>query len=101
DHRRLCGAGAGAAHAGQAPAVAGHRRSERGVDQRRARLDLDYAEDSTAGVDFNVVADEGGQLIEVQGTGEHATFSRAQLGDLVDLALAGIGELVKKQREAL
>jgi len=72
-----------------------------GLIDGEARLDLDYAEDSTAGVDFNIIADEAGQLIEVQGTGEHATFSRAQLGELVDLGLAGIRDLVKLQREAL
>jgi ribonuclease PH len=66
-----------------------------------ARLDLDYSEDSAAGVDLNVVADEQAQLIEVQGTGETATFSRAQLDELVDLGLSGIAELIKKQREAL
>ena len=72
-----------------------------GLLNGEARLDLDYAEDSTAGVDFNVVADAEGQLIEVQGTAEHATFSRAQLGELVDLGLEGIATLVKLQREAL
>ena len=72
-----------------------------GIVEGEARLDLDYAEDSTAGVDFNVVADEEAQLIEVQGTGESATFSRPQLDELVDLGLAGIAELIRKQREAL
>lgn len=66
-----------------------------------ARLDLDYPEDSAAGVDLNVVATDEGQLIEVQGTGESATFSRAQLAELVELGLAGIAELIQKQREAL
>ncbi len=72
-----------------------------GLIDGEQRLDLDYPEDSAAGVDFNVVADEEGQLIEVQGTGENATFSRVQLGELVDLGLQGIAALIHKQREAL
>ncbi len=65
------------------------------------RRDHDYAADSPAGVAVNVVAAAGGQLIEVQGTGEHTTFSRAQLTALVDLGLEGIAILIQKQREAL
>ena len=72
-----------------------------GLIAGEARLDLDYSEDSAAGVDFNLVADEKSQLIEVQGTGESGTFSRAQLDELVDLGLLGIVELIQKQREAL
>jgi ribonuclease PH len=72
-----------------------------GLIEGQARLDLDYSEDSAAGVDFNLVADEKSQLIEVQGTGEAGTFSRAQLDELVDLGLLGIAELIQKQREAL
>ena len=56
-------------------------------------LDLDYSEDSTAEVDFNVVRLGGGGLVEVQGTGEGGTFSRAQLDRLLDLAEAGIDRL--------
>jgi ribonuclease PH len=72
-----------------------------GLIEGEARLDLDYPEDSAAGVDFNVVANDEGQLIEVQGTGEGSTFSRAQLTELVDLGLLGIAQLIEKQREAL
>jgi ribonuclease PH len=61
-------------------------------------LDLPYAEDSRADVDMNVVGSADGKLIEVQGTAEHATFDRAQLDAMLDLALAGIQQLVARQR---
>jgi ribonuclease PH len=64
-------------------------------------LDLDYVEDSAAEVDLNVVRLGGGGLVEVQGTGEGGTFSRAQLQTLLDLAEAGIDELGLLQRAAL
>jgi ribonuclease PH len=63
-------------------------------------LDLPYVEDSKAEVDLNVVMTEGGHLVEVQGTAEHATFSRAQLDAMLDLAGKGIAELVTAQRRA-
>src|SRR5450432_3332975 len=64
-------------------------------------LDLPYIEDSKADVDMNVVGDEAGKLIEVQGTAEHATFDRAQLDAMLDLALAGIKQLVVAQKKAI
>ena len=64
-------------------------------------LDLDYREDSTAEVDLNVVRLGGGGLVEVQGTGEGATFSRAQLSAILDLAEVGLDELTRLQRECL
>jgi ribonuclease PH len=64
-------------------------------------LDLDYAEDSTAEVDLNVVRLGGGGLVEVQGTGEAGTFSRQQLDALLDLASAGLDQLTAMQRESL
>jgi ribonuclease PH len=64
-------------------------------------LDLDYDEDSTAAVDFNVVADADGKLIEVQGTAEGQSFSAEQLQAVVALALRGISQLVSLQRAAL
>ena len=64
-------------------------------------VDLDYVEDSKAEVDMNVVRLGSGGLVEVQGTGEHGTFSRAQLTGLLDLAEAGIDQLGRFQREAL
>lgn len=63
-------------------------------------LDLPYIEDSKADVDMNVVGDESGKLIEVQGTAEHATFDRKQLDAMLDLALAGIKHLCAEQRKA-
>ena len=63
-------------------------------------LDLPYIEDSKADVDMNVVMTEAGSLIEVQGTAEHAAFSRAQLDQMLDLAAAGIRELAAAQRRA-
>jgi ribonuclease PH len=64
-------------------------------------LDLDYAEDSTAEVDLNVVRLGRGGLVEVQGTGEGGVFSRVQLQALLDLAESGIDRLVQLQRESL
>ena len=64
-------------------------------------LDLPYIEDSKADVDMNVVGDESGKLIEVQGTAEHNTFDRAQLDAMLDLALAGIKQLVVAQRKVV
>jgi ribonuclease PH len=64
-------------------------------------LDLPYVEDSKADVDMNVVGDESGKLIEVQGTAEHATFDRAQLDAMLDLAVAGIRQLSVAQRKAV
>ena len=63
-------------------------------------LDLPYAEDSKADVDMNVVGDEAGKLIEVQGTAEGAPFDRAQLDAMLDLAGAGIKQLAAAQRRA-
>jgi ribonuclease PH len=64
-------------------------------------LDLDYVEDSAAEVDLNVVRLGSGGLVEVQGTGEGGTFSRAQLRALLDLAEHGLDGLGLLQREAL
>jgi ribonuclease PH len=72
-----------------------------GVVNGEVVLDLPYIEDSKAEVDMNVVGDEAGKLIEVQGTAEHNTFDRAQLDAMLDLALAGIKQLVAAQRKAV
>ncbi|MBX3661516.1 MAG: ribonuclease PH [Burkholderiales bacterium] len=64
-------------------------------------LDLDYAEDSDCDTDMNVVMTEGGGIIEVQGTAEGAPFSRAEMQAMLDLAQAGIAQLVAAQRAAL
>ena len=62
-------------------------------------LDLDYSEDSTAEVDMNVVMDDSGRFIEVQGTGEQTPFDRTRLDSMLDMASAGIGRLIAVQRE--
>lgn len=64
-------------------------------------LDLDYAEDSDCDTDMNVVMNDGGGFIEVQGTAEGHAFRREELDALTDLAEAGIARLVALQREAL
>jgi ribonuclease PH len=72
-----------------------------GIVEGEALLDLDYAEDSTAEVDVNVVLAGDGRLIEVQATAERAPLSRDQLDDLLDLATGGIEEIGLAQREAV
>lgn len=64
-------------------------------------VDLDYAEDSEAGTDGNFVMTGTGRLIEVQMSAEGATFSRDEMGALLDLADAGVAELVAAQKAAL
>ena len=72
-----------------------------GVIGDEIRLDLAYAEDKDAGVDANIVMLEPSQFVEVQGTGEHATFSRPQLDAMLDLAGRGIDELFRAQHRVL
>jgi ribonuclease PH len=72
-----------------------------GVVKGEVTLDLDYEEDSSAEVDMNVVANAGGELIEVQGTAEGKPFPRATLDALVSLGLDGIARLVQAQQKAL
>jgi len=64
-------------------------------------LDLDYPEDSAAGVDGNFIMTGTGRLIEVQMSAEGATYSRDQMNALLDLAETGVGALVATQREAV
>jgi ribonuclease PH len=64
-------------------------------------LDLDYDLDVRAEVDMNVVMSSEGRFVEVQGTGEHGTFDRAQLDELLNLATSGIATLDAAQRKAL
>ena len=72
-----------------------------GVYEGVAVLDLDYAEDSQCETDMNVVMTGRGHLVEVQGTAEGAPFSRRELDAMLDLAEAGIGQLIAHQRSAL
>jgi ribonuclease PH len=70
-----------------------------GIVEGEILLDLCYAEDSHADVDFNVVMTGEHEFIEVQGTGEGGVFSRADMNQLIDLAEAGITELLAIQRQ--
>jgi len=72
-----------------------------GIYQGVPVLDLDYPEDSAADTDMNVIMGESGGFIEVQGTAEGATFARDELNAMLDLASAGILELIEKQKAAL
>lgn len=73
-----------------------------GVDPQIGEiLDLNYIEDSAANVDMNIVMTGAGEFVELQGTGEEATFSRNQLQTLLELAETGIHELIQIQKEAL
>ncbi|WP_353202506.1 ribonuclease PH [Polynucleobacter sp.] len=72
-----------------------------GIFQGIPVLDLDYPEDSSCDTDMNVVMTGQGGMIEVQGTAEGASFSRAELDALLDLAEQGIGELTQMQIQSL
>ena len=72
-----------------------------GIWQGHPVLDLDYAEDSTAETDMNVVAMESGGFVEIQGTAEKQPFSSDELGAMLDLARKGTAELVALQRASL
>lgn len=72
-----------------------------GLIDGRVCLDLPYEEDSRAEVDMNVVMNASGGFVEIQGTGEHGTFSREQLGQFLDYAQKGCAELFAAQRVAL
>lgn len=62
-------------------------------------LDLDYAEDSHAGVDMNLVGTADGRIVEIQGTGEQTPFDREQLDSLLDMGQRAIARLVELQQE--
>jgi ribonuclease PH len=72
-----------------------------GIYQGTPVLDLDYAEDSRCDTDMNVVMNDGGGFIELQGTAEGHAFRRDELDALLALAQKGIGELIEAQRKAL
>jgi ribonuclease PH len=93
--RALQRLGLGSALTGQIAAVSV------GVVEGESRLDLPYEEDVRAEVDMNVVVTADGRFVEVQGTAEGQPFDRAMLDRLLDLALAGCGQLFTIQREAL
>jgi ribonuclease PH len=72
-----------------------------GIVDQRPLLDLCYVEDAAAAVDLNLVMNAAGEFIELQGTGEEATFSETQLAALLSLGKAGIRELLAAQQAAL
>lgn len=72
-----------------------------GVYKGKPVLDLDYAEDSKAETDMNVIMDENGGFVEIQGTAEEKTFNQDELNHMLDLARKGISELIILQKAAL
>lgn len=72
-----------------------------GIVDGTSMLDLDYAEDSTAEVDLNVVMTSSGRFVEVQGTAEGPPFSRSELDEMLGLADAGIAQILQVQEEVL
>jgi ribonuclease PH len=72
-----------------------------GIYQNEAVLDLDYSEDSTAETDMNIVMNDTGGLIEVQGTAEGQAFNHEEFHTMLDLAKTGIQEIIKIQKSAL
>ncbi len=72
-----------------------------GIVGGKVALDLDYVEDSSAEVDMNIVMNERGELIEIQGTAEDGTFTEEDLGRMLKAARKGIGAIVKEQKKGL
>ncbi len=72
-----------------------------GIVHGKPMLDLDYEHDSAAAVDMNIVMTGSGRFVEIQGTGEEATFDDAELAAMLKLARSGIQQLTALQREAL
>lgn len=72
-----------------------------GVYEREPVLDLCYLEDRDASVDFNIVLTEGGEFVELQGSGEEATFSEAEMAAMLALGKKGAAEIVELQRAAV
>src|SRR6266852_5820261 len=72
-----------------------------GVLDGQAIVDLNYEEDKLVAVDFNLVATEDGEFVEVQGSGEEATFAGSQLDEMLALARKGVVELIAAQRAVL
>lgn len=72
-----------------------------GIHNGKALVDLDYSEDSQADLDMNIIMNEHGDLIEIQGTAEGAPFSRQNLNDLLDLAWPKIDSIIQQQKAIL
>ncbi len=85
----------------ESPILSGVAAASVGIVDGRALLDLCYTEDVAATVDMNLVMNAAGEFIELQGSGEEATFTDAQLADLLALGKAGIRELLAAQQAAI
>ena len=72
-----------------------------GVVEGSALVDLNYEEDKAASVDFNLVATQDGEFVEIQGSGEEATFTQAQLDQMLALGRNAIAQLIAAQRNVL
>jgi len=72
-----------------------------GISKGRLLLDLNYDEDSSAEVDFNVVMTSTGEFVEIQGTAETKPFNRGQMDEMLDLAQKGIKELLQLQQQVI
>ena len=72
-----------------------------GIFNEQPVLDLDYAEDSKAETDMNIVMTDAGSFVEIQGTAEGTAFHEHELQSLLALAKKGIAEIIEKQKEAL
>jgi ribonuclease PH len=64
-------------------------------------LDLDYNEDSSAETDLNLVMTDSLELIEIQGTGEEAPFSKEQLNEMIEVGSSAIADIIEKQKACL
>lgn len=85
----------------QNPMLSGVAAVSVGLVGGKALLDLDYVEDSGAEVDLNLVVNEAGQFVEIQGSGEESTFSEAELSSMLSLGKSGIQSLFALQRQAV
>ena len=72
-----------------------------GIIDGEVRLDLPYEEDSRAGVDMNIVMNDAGEYVEIQGTAEDGAFTPEQLQQMLAYAKKGCDELMKVQKEVL
>lgn len=85
----------------ESPILSGVAAVSVGIVNGQALLDLCYTEDVAAAVDMNLVMNSRGEFIELQGTGEEATFTDAQLGELLALGRSGIRDLLAAQQAAI
>jgi ribonuclease PH len=72
-----------------------------GILDNQVILDLDYNEDSSAETDLNLVMTDSLKLIEIQGTGEEAPFSKEQLNEMLEVGSSAIADIIEKQKACL